>query len=65
MPGMGGLDLMEELRRRGTPMPTILMTGHMDVASMERLEDFQPVGFLEKPFSVTDLKAALSRVRTE
>ena len=65
MPGMSGLDLMEELRRRSAAMPTIVMTGHIDMASMQRLEDFQPVGFLEKPFSVAELKAALSLVRTD
>src|SRR5438128_4496773 len=31
MPGLSGLDLQEELRRRGVPPPIIIMTGHARV----------------------------------
>ena len=61
MPGMSGLDLIEELNRRQTPMAAIVMTGHTDMGSLQRLETLKPLGFLEKPFSVTQLKAILEQ----
>jgi FixJ family two-component response regulator len=63
MPGMSGIDLIEELKRRGQSIPTIVMTGHTDMKSVQRLETFPLVGFLEKPFSVTQLKELLDRWR--
>ena len=59
MPGMSGLELMEELDRRRTPMPAIVMTGHADAQALHRLHALQPIGLLQKPFSVNDLKALL------
>ena len=61
MPGMSGLDLIEELKRRGSGLAVILMTGHADRAATRRLEGVQPLGFLEKPFSVNELRALLDR----
>lgn len=59
MPGMSGLDLIEELDRRRIPLPAIVMTGHTDARSLHRLNTLSTIGFLEKPFSVTQLKAVL------
>lgn len=59
MPGMSGLDLLEELNRRQIPLPAIVMTGHTDAQSLHRLNTLQPLGFLEKPFSLSQLKAIL------
>ena len=64
MPGMSGLDLMLELRRRQSDLPVILMTGHTDERSVQHLEAQQPFGFLEKPFSIRELKALVERWRT-
>lgn len=61
MPGMSGLDLIEELRRRGIDLPAIVMTGHTDESSLERLETLNAIGFLEKPFTLEQLKEKLAR----
>jgi FixJ family two-component response regulator len=61
MPGMSGLDLIEELGRRRISLPAIVMTGHADVSSMERLKALKTVGCLEKPFKVAELKELLAR----
>jgi len=63
MPGMSGLDLIEELARRDAPLPAIVMTGHTDMKALQRLDSIRPIGFLEKPFSVGQLKAMLERWR--
>ena len=61
MPGMSGLDLIEELERRHMFRPTIVMTGHADVQSMERLRALNTLGCLEKPFRIAELKQLLGR----
>ena len=63
MPGMSGLDLIEELQRRQVRLPAIVMTGHTDEASLERLATLGTIGFLEKPFTLADLKVMLARWR--
>ena len=64
MPGMNGIDLLEELARRQIALPAIVMTGHTDETSVRRLEMLQTIGVLEKPFSVAQLKAMLGRWRS-
>jgi two-component system response regulator FixJ len=61
MPGMSGIDLLEELERRRVTLPVIVMTGHTDMASSHRLDEFHPIGFLEKPFAFKELRALLDR----
>lgn len=63
MPGMSGLDLIEELHRRHIDLPAIVMTGHTDEASLERMAALGTIGFLEKPFTLADLKTVLARWR--
>ena len=64
MPGMSGIDLIEELSRRQMTVPIIVMTGHTDMKSVQRLESFPLLGFLEKPFSVDQLRELLDRWRS-
>lgn len=59
MPGMSGLDLIEELERRQIALPSIVMTGHADPTTMQRLKTLRTLGCLEKPFSIVQLKGLL------
>lgn len=61
MPGMSGLDLIEELERRQIPLQAIVMTGHADPTTMKRLTTLRTLGCLEKPFSIVQLKELLAR----
>jgi FixJ family two-component response regulator len=65
MPGMSGLDLIEELEKRNIALPVIVMTGHTDAKSVKRLEAHNTLGFLEKPFSADQLRDVLARWRPE
>ena len=58
--GLSGLQLQEELTRRGTPPPIIVMTGHAKVPMAVRALKGGAVDFLQKPFSEEVL---LDRVR--
>ena len=55
MPGMDGLDVHEEMRRRGIMLPVVVLTGHGDVNLAVRAIKGGAIDFLEKPFE----KAAL------
>jgi len=50
MPGMSGLDLFAELKRRGSAIPTIVMTGHGEVSVAVRAMKAGAFDFIEKPF---------------
>jgi two-component system response regulator FixJ len=49
MPGMNGLDLQQELIRRGFDMPAVVLTGFGDVPSAIRALKSGAFEFLEKP----------------
>ena len=59
MPGMSGLDLQRELRRRGSALPVIVITGHGDVPMARAALKNGAVDFLEKPFDSEALLAAV------
>ncbi|MCA9753123.1 MAG: response regulator transcription factor [Gemmatimonadetes bacterium] len=60
MPGMSGLELQEELNRRGSDLGIVFVTGHGDVPVAVSAMRAGAVDFLQKPFRDEDL---LSRVR--
>ena len=61
MPDMTGLDLQDELIRRGDTLPVIIVTGHGDVPLAVRALKGGAVDFLEKPFDGEQLLASIKR----
>jgi two-component system response regulator FixJ len=61
MPGMGGLELQEELTHRGRRIPVILMTGHADVPLAVKAMKAGAVDFVKKPFDEKAMLAAIQR----
>jgi two-component system response regulator FixJ len=59
MPGMSGLELQRELKRRGETMPLVVITGHGDVPVAVAALKAGAVDFLEKPFDDDALLAAI------
>ncbi len=51
MPGMSGLDLHGDLRKRGATVPVILITGHGDIAMAVSAIKDGAFDFIEKPFA--------------
>ncbi len=60
MPGMSGIELAEEIRRRNPTLPVVLVTGYSD-----RLEAGSKVGrpVVAKPFRIEDLVSGLNEAK--
>lgn len=61
MPGMNGIELQQELKARGKPIPIIFITGRKNDAVSRQAFEQGAVEVLLKPFSDTALLAALKR----
>ncbi|SEO88500.1 response regulator transcription factor [Pseudomonas sp. Snoq117.2] len=61
MPGMNGLDLQQELQRRGLALPIIFITGHGDIPMSVRAMKQGALEFLTKPFRDQDLLDAIGQ----
>lgn len=55
MPGMTGVELQRELRRRGDPLPVIVVTAHHDLPEARLAFDQGARAVLRKPFNDQDL----------
>lgn len=61
LPVMGGLELLEELARRGCALTTVIMTGHADEDSLRRVVLNGDLTVLEKPFPAERLLEIVRR----
>jgi FixJ family two-component response regulator len=55
MPGMSGMELQQELNRRGAILPVLFITGHGDVPLAVEAMQNGAFDFLQKPFRDQDL----------
>jgi FixJ family two-component response regulator len=67
LPGLGGIDLQDELAKSNIKIPIIFLTGHGDISMSVRAMKAGAVDFLTKPFREQELldavTAALERDR--
>jgi two-component system response regulator FixJ len=69
MPGMSGVDLLRQLKARGSRMPVIVITGHGDVQLAVEAMKVGAADFLEKPFDdevlLASVRSALGRLEQD
>lgn len=62
LPGMDGLELQRELKKRGCNIPIIFITGHGDKELETQVMDAGAYGYLNKPFDEQLLIAMIKKV---
>jgi two-component system CheB/CheR fusion protein len=60
MPGINGLELLEQLAATGHALPVIVITGHGDVAMAVRAMKAGALDFIEKPVRAPELLASVA-----
>lgn len=60
LPGLNGLDLQNELERKGNAIPIVFMTGFGDIPMSVRAMKAGAIDFLTKPFRDQDILDAVS-----
>lgn len=61
MPGLSGFEVMEALRRRGSSLPVIMLSGHGDIPIAVQAMKLGAQEFLEKPYQEAALIEAVER----
>ncbi len=62
MPGMGGLDLLAEIRRHEQNLPVVFLTAFGDRATFAKVTEMGAVDFLTKPFRAASLLGIIQRI---
>jgi FixJ family two-component response regulator len=63
LPAMSGFELLAELRRRGNPLPVIVITAHDALGLGKEAVRLGAAAYLAKPFQGSALLAAIEQVR--
>ena len=61
MPGLSGIEVQQELRRRQVALPAVVITGHGDVPLAVQAMQAGAVDFIEKPYSEAAILASVER----
>ena len=61
MPGMSGIELLQELRARWPELPVMMITAYGDAATEAKVRELGAEQLLTKPVDFVELKERLSR----
>jgi DNA-binding NtrC family response regulator len=62
MPGMNGLDVLAEVKRRKPSLPVVVITGNATPDEVEQVKRMGAVDVIEKPAPLTHYQKALRRL---
>lgn len=62
MPKMGGVEVLEQLRQIKSDLPVFVCSGYSNEKIAGQFHKYRPNGYLNKPFSLSDLTALLSQM---
>src|SRR6185503_1492707 len=60
MPGMSGIEVLQQIRDRRPELPVIVISAYADAAIAQQCLDRGAVGFIRKPFAVEHLEDAVA-----
>ena len=63
LPGIGGIEFLEKIRRRNRKVQAIILTGFGDLETAKKAIHLDVVEFLTKPCSLGHLEVAIDRAR--
>ena len=61
MPGLGGMEVLREVSRRSPEIPVVLISAHGDVGTAVEAIQAGAAAFIEKPFTVDEIRALVAR----
>jgi CheY-like chemotaxis protein len=62
MPGMTGLDVLAEVKRRRPSLPVVVITGHATADEVDQVRQLGAVDVIEKPAPLAHYQVALKRL---
>jgi two-component system, NtrC family, response regulator AtoC len=62
MPGMNGLDVMAEVKRKKPSLAVVVITGHATAEEVERVKQLGAVDVIQKPSALTHYHRAIARL---
>jgi len=67
LPGISGLDLIKQVRHNPSTsrMPIVMISGHNNYAMGERAQEAGANAFLNKPFTVVQLRTTIQQLLTD
>jgi len=64
MPRKTGVELLRELRAQGKETPVVLMSSFLSDEVLTACSKLEHIAFLQKPFSLSDLRRAVERANS-
>jgi len=63
LPGMTGLELLDELNLRGKEIPVVIITGYASLDSAIEAVNRGAFYYIKKPFNIEEIRLIISRLR--
>ncbi len=63
LPGISGLDLLDELKSRGKDTPVVIMTGYASLDSAINAVNRGAFYYIKKPFNIEEIRFVINRLR--
>jgi len=65
MPGMNGLEVMQEVKRLKPALAVVVITGHATADEIERVKQMGAVDVIQKPSALTHYHQAIERLHAK
>lgn len=63
LPGMSGLDLLDELKLKGREIPVVIITGYASLDTAVKAVNRGAFSYIKKPFNIEEIRFVINRLR--